>query len=351
MPENWLQGGIDAVGSLFESSEDTTTEDAIKRRNSQFDYDSGVLTDKEMKTKWPARFKVPEGYWDENPWEYKPGPSLLGKANAMPLGYGSNNDTDTDLNISRAAPGEAFGRATIMEGVDKLNRGPGQGYIQSVEGLMAQGGDANQAQQAFAEAQNLAPANMGAYYDRAGEQAIQGIDKQAASRGVYGSSAAQELGQSTLTDLAAQRSLQEAQYGLSRADMMGRLGQGAATSQQAALGTVAGSEQQRRGMEFEVLRGLADMGIAVDQSRLNRILGLFDANIGMAGAQSGIIGAADAAAFSEAERGLEQEVGAGLGRSAYDVSIAEAEVGDTQEMADNIEALYGDASDAFAANQ
>lgn len=262
---------------------------------------------------------------DAAPWVYEaPSADTLGTAQAPPTNFGA----DADVNLARPATGETEARRLIREGEERLKSGPGQGYIQSMQGLMAQGGDANQAQQAFAEAQNLAPADMGAYYDRAGQQAIQGIDKQAASRGAYGSSAALELGQSTLSDLAADRSLQEAQYGINRADMMGRLGQGAATSQQAAFGTVAGNEQQRRGLEFSVLQGLADMGIAVDQSRLSRIMALFGSSMGMSGAKSNVIGAADAAKFGEAGYVTEQQIGAGLGGSAAGASLEQMQTGD-----------------------
>lgn len=268
------------------------------------------------------------------PWSFQ---ETLGPATVQPTNFGA----DADVNLARAATGETEGRRMIREGEARLKSGPGQGYTQSMQGLLAQGGDTNQAQQAFAEAQNLAPANMGAYYDRAGQQAIQGIDKQAASRGAYGSSAALELGQSTLSDLAADRSFQEAQYGLNRADMMGRLGQGAASSQQAAFGAVAGNEQQRRGLEFSVMQGLADMGIAVDQSRLSRIMGLFGAEIGTAQARSGVIGAADAAKFGEAGYVTEQQIGAGLGATAAGANLEQMLAGDEREQYDAYGEMIG----------
>jgi hypothetical protein len=63
---------------------------------------------------------------------------------------------------------------------------------------------------------DIAPADMGAYYDNAARKANEQITKQMSAQGQYGSSASGDMISEAMTNLAAERAKAEAQYGLDR---------------------------------------------------------------------------------------------------------------------------------------
>jgi hypothetical protein len=174
---------------------------------------------------------------------------------------------------------------------------PGQSsqyFDQAMGSLFGHTGDGNMAAEAYRSAGELAPADMSAYYENAGRQALERINQNAAARGIYGSSAAIDSGSEALTNLAAERSLREAQYGLDRADMMGRLGSAAEQSQLgwteglgglAATADEAGLARQlagaRTGLEIDDadrdrFSTLLDAATRGDRGKIDRVDTMFD---------------------------------------------------------------------------
>jgi len=149
-------------------------------------------------------------------------------------------------------------------------QGFGDQYWQQNQGRIQGGpqGLTSNAQTAFNQGLQTS-ADMSPYYDRAKERAVSDVDKSFASRGMFGSSAATgQVGQ-TVADLEAQRSRDEAQYGLQRAGMLGSLGSGADASN---LGNA--------GMDLSYLQGGANMAGMFDQNALNRVNSGMNAAVG-----------------------------------------------------------------------
>lgn len=83
--------------------------------------------------------------------------------------------------------------------------------------------------EAFQDFKRSTPADMSGYYDNAGRQAMERLNSAMAAKGVYGSSASNDAASEALTNLAADRAKNEANYGLSRAGLEGTLGASAST--------------------------------------------------------------------------------------------------------------------------
>lgn len=112
--------------------------------------------------------------------------------------------------------------------------GAGQDFI---TGALAQGGpgQAQDAYQAFLD--QAGEPGLDAYYDNQRRRAIEAIDQQSAARGQYGSSAALDVGQEAITNLAAAQANREADYNLDRLGLGGQLaGQAAGTDLASTLG-------------------------------------------------------------------------------------------------------------------
>lgn len=146
--------------------------------------------------------------------------------------------------------------------------GLGQGTAQSIVGQgMNNVGASNPAAQAYSQFQQNRPeisqdAGLAPYYENAGRQALEGINQNAAARGVYGSSAAMAQGQEALTNLAADRANREADYGL-RASGENRAWEGLG-------GQLAG---QQAASQLGWAQGLGALGLGAEQMGLSRQLG------------------------------------------------------------------------------
>lgn len=266
----------------------------------------------------------------KDPWVFKPqkpDTGTLGHGYTQPFIENRSRKAPADFDLS-IGKGEGRARALVGQGFDKLQSGPGYGFDATMAGLGAQGGGSNQAQQAFSQAMGQVPADMSAYYEQAGKQAIQGIDKQAAARGVYGSSAAQELGQGALQNLAAQRAMQEGQYGINRAGMLGQLGQGAAASQQAAFSQLGQMSQLQQRQELEAMRGMADISLATDKERRGRVGDVFGMEFDLGNKLAGITGVMDATAFDVDRDIYGNIIEAGLGGTAAGAEAGRELTGD-----------------------
>lgn len=113
-----------------------------------------------------------------------------------------------------AQPG--FGETVGKEVSDRLGEGgAGTKYWEGLQGKYGKGGP-SYVQDAYKGFDAAVDPNLGGYYDRAFQQASQGINKQLAARGQFGSSAGmQQLG-NVATGLNAERANREAAYGLDR---------------------------------------------------------------------------------------------------------------------------------------
>lgn len=88
------------------------------------------------------------------------------------------------------------------------------------------------------------PANMDPFYENAARKGADRINRQMGARGMYGSSSALEQIGEMNTNLAAEQAKEEAQYGLSRAQLGGQLAGAADTtalSRSGLLGTLGGA--------------------------------------------------------------------------------------------------------------
>src|SRR5688500_7663291 len=179
----------------------------------------------------------------------------MGMGGASPCGGGDTPHGSNGMGIGRGPPEVAghtspgLQQGTAIEG-DYNMQGPGAAeqyyaaaapfygqsgfgdqYWQQQQGRIQGGpqGLTSNAQTAFNQGLQTS-ADMSPYYDRAKERAVSDVDKSFASRGMFGSSAATGQVSQAVTDLEAQRSRDEAQYGLQRAGMLGSLGSGADAS-------------------------------------------------------------------------------------------------------------------------
>ena len=133
---------------------------------------------------------------------------------------------------------------------------------ESVEDMFAEMPETSQhSQQAVADFNESVPADMSQYYSNAMEQATSEINQQMAARGLFGSSAAAGMIADATSNLAAERALKEAEYGLSRADLQGKL------SGQADSSDIESSKNQ-----LQWLLGGSEVAGEASQASLNRLL-------------------------------------------------------------------------------
>lgn len=111
---------------------------------------------------------------------------------------------------------QGFGETRGTEVSNELAKGgAGEKYWEGIQGRYNNGGP-DYVQDAYGSFDAAVDPGLGSYYDRAFQQASQGINKQLAARGQYGSSAGmQQLG-NVATGLGAERANREAAYGLER---------------------------------------------------------------------------------------------------------------------------------------
>ncbi len=126
---------------------------------------------------------------------------------------------------------------------------------------------------------NLPAQDMSAYYDRARETGSAGLDKAAAARGMFGSTAALDQQRQLQADIGGQQARDEAQYGLQRAGLQHNIMGGAAGQADTAglgryntlLGAAGASDQgllARLGL-------MGNLGGAADSAGLSKYLGQF----------------------------------------------------------------------------
>lgn len=131
---------------------------------------------------------------------------------------------------------------------------------------------AQNAQGAYDKFATSTPANMDPYYANERRKAEENINKSVSARGIYGSSAANDMIGEADTNLAADQAKAEAQYGLSRGSLLGSLAQGADSSS-------LGASANQRG--WTSMLGSLTQG--ADQSGLSRVT----AGANVAGAAQG----------------------------------------------------------------
>jgi hypothetical protein len=218
-------------------------------------------------------------------------------------------------------------------GAGFTNRGLGQGYAENAYGKYGGGytpGTTNRAESVFGSVANLpgpqnvqgvfnqtqggvpadksaaaltkfdasTPQDTSPFYANAARKGQERIDKSMASRGLYGSSAANDMIGEMNTDLAADQAKTDAQYGLSRAQLGGQLAGAADTTalgRAGLLGQLGGSAdaatQARLGLLGNLgsaadtsslagssntlgwTKGLADMFGGADSARVSALLG------------------------------------------------------------------------------
>lgn len=180
---------------------------------------------------------------------------------------------DTSLQPGTAVPG--------AEGLDFLKKGAAESFFDDVSGkfkepTLSEGyakdaldkykdgtpGMTNRADEAYQAFLGSAPADMSKYYDSAKRRAAESIDNKVAARGLYGSSAANDLIRESDENLEADRAGKEAQYGLQRAGLGGQL----ATSSDAS--SRSSSDLDRSWQTF-----LSNTAGQADSSGLSRLLG------------------------------------------------------------------------------
>ena len=178
---------------------------------------------------------------------------------------------------------------------------------------------------------SLPPADYGAYYDRAATKATQGLNDQLASRGQYGSSVGLGLIGTQLADLAAQRSRDEADYGLRRS--------GEERAWTSALGDVAhmgesdslarwsaGGQGAAMGDTLGLARWKTGQQAAVDaqQSQRQRGQDLFNNERGIGGDLSAMAGSAYGSNSATDAALLDAILALKTGKASEGVSAAQA---------------------------
>lgn len=152
-------------------------------------------------------------------------------------------------------------------GVADSMLGPGVGQA-AANDILAQGmgnlGGANPAAQAYQEFQQRRPdlasdPGLDPYYQNAQRKALEGINQNAAARGVYGSSAAMDMGNEAITNLRAEQANREADYNLQRmAEQRGWEGLG---------GQLAG---QQSASQLGWAQGMGNLGLGAEGMDLAR---------------------------------------------------------------------------------
>lgn len=257
-----------------------------------------------------------------------PGPQPQGVGSAF--NWGGTLPGDFDISTMGAGEqqwqqtGQQWQQPTANENVFQTARPElegtmmGQGYIQNalpgiaqpgvgqqfvgaaIPGMQGHMGGGNNVSQVFGDYQRTAGApGMDAYYENETRKALERINGNAASRGIYGSSAALAEGNEAITNLAADQARVEAQYNLDRLRTGAEIGRSAEDSQ---LGWTQGlGDLGLRAEETDLARQLTGVKAAdlLDRTRLEQLglLGDFADNASdsfldrLTGGQNAAIGA------------------------------------------------------------
>jgi hypothetical protein len=205
--------------------------------------------------------------------------------------------------LSQAKAGTSAGAAyaqanPALQQQSAQERFAGQGSLDQSRGGTASG----QYWQGLQGGANMPAADMSAYYNRAQETGSAQIDKAAAARGMYGSTAALDQQRQLSADLGGQRARDEAQYGLQRAGLQDNImGGAAARADQSGLGAYGAQLNAAQASDQGLLGRLGlggNLAGGADQAGLSSYLGQFGVqqgadqgaisrfNAGMGGAQA-----------------------------------------------------------------
>ncbi len=136
------------------------------------------------------------------------------------------------------------GTTQAPTGMDFASPGVAEQWQQQNQGRFL---DPTAQQGFFDEAHGNLSQDLAPFYENAKRRALETIDTQFGSRGMFGSSAAIDRGAEAVTDLEADRANREGQYGLQRAGLLGNLAQGADTSELSNLGMGMGAAGAAQG--------------------------------------------------------------------------------------------------------
>lgn len=127
-------------------------------------------------------------------------------------------------------------------------------------------GTTNRAEEAYQSFKGTQPVNMDPYYDREVQTGTNDINRQLASRGMFGSTVGMNQLGNAIGGIRAQQAKDEAGYQLQRGGLLGTLASGADTSSQA---------QSRNQLDWT--KGLGDIAHNADTSNLARLKAMSDA--------------------------------------------------------------------------
>jgi hypothetical protein len=177
--------------------------------------------------------------------------------------------------------------------------------------------DPTKQSQFFDETKGTLSQNLDPFYNNAERRALEQLNTQMASRGLFNSSAAIGAGNEAVQNLEAEKANREGQYGLQRAGLMGNLAQGADTSTLQNLGAGFGAAQtaeeahrQRAQDYLSNLMGVAAPTMAAAAGTYNQQIGsdldlmrdAMMAELGLAGEAQGNQQRTDETAKSDTER-------------------------------------------------
>jgi hypothetical protein len=142
-----------------------------------------------------------------------------------------------------------------------LGQSPSSDYWNGVAGKYQSGGPgvSNRAEEAYQQFQGTQPANMSPYYDRQVQTGTNDINRQLASRGMYGSTVGMNQLGNSIGGIRAQQAKDEAGYQLQRGQLAGTLGAGADLSSR-------GQAQS----QLDWTKGLGDLAHTADADQLAR---------------------------------------------------------------------------------
>ena len=215
-----------------------------------------------------------------------------------------------------AQPAQSSAPATPFQssGVDLTRQGKGENYIDSILQHYGEAGVpqvGNQSQETLNAFRSSQPVDMSPYYDYASKLTSAKIDNAMAARGSYGSSnATGQIGAAEVA-LRAQQARDNAQYGLQRF---------------AQEGSLAGQADQQgnvgNGIQFQWMKGLADLSRQDQQMGQDRNQNLWNNNFSLAAAKAGIYGAGATGAINDVNAATDAAINAEQGGASDRVSFA-----------------------------
>lgn len=234
--------------------------------------------------------------------------------------------------------GDYFKQPTMSEmfAQGAINKGAGPGV-------------SNRADEAYQSFNGSSPANMDPYYANERRKAEENINRATAARGVYGSSAANDMIGEAFTNLGADQAKAEAQYGLQRGSLLGSLAQGAdsssATASRDRLGWTSALSSIANGADASGLSRVvsgANVAGAAQGAQRNRGQDAINNQFAIGDRESGIMGHGYDNIFG-ADMGLLKDIvglNTGTGTEGYnqasgDAARARSDVSNTNNLLGN----------------